>query len=96
MADLEVQGLNIILIIINVYGPYLERRGFWEALVDSRVLTFLSVVLCNDLNFTKFISEVWRCNPRKDQLGKISIENPSRKGQIVFLCSKNWCPKTLS
>ena len=36
----------------NVYGPYLERKGFWEEIFISGLIEERNVILCGDLNLT--------------------------------------------
>ena len=38
--------------LYNVYGPYLNRKGFWEAFFSLGMLETRNVILGGDLNLT--------------------------------------------
>ena len=38
--------------LYNAYGPYLERKGFWEEIFSSRLIEERNVILGEDLNLT--------------------------------------------
>jgi len=51
--------LGISLLVINIYGPYLNRIPFWDSLFHNPMLDGESVVIGGDLNFSLGHSEVW-------------------------------------
>ena len=44
--------------ILNVYGPFYDRKTFWEKLKDSRALEFQNLILGGDLNLSLSSNEV--------------------------------------
>lgn len=58
-------GKNILL--INVYGPYLDKILYWDRLLRCSFMDCEHLVLGGDLNFTLGLLEVW---------GTRSIPNP--------------------
>ena len=55
--------------ILNVYGPFYDRKKFWENLKDFGALEVQNLILGGDLNLTMSSSEVWGKNARADSLG---------------------------
>ena len=43
-------GTNFAL--YNVYGPYVNRKGFWEAFFSSGMMETRNVIIGGDLNIT--------------------------------------------
>ena len=58
-VDLLSADLGSKLSVINVYGPYLNRAPFWDALFQDPLLRGDSVVVGGDLNFTLGRTEIW-------------------------------------
>ena len=54
----KLKGFSSMVCILNIYGPYSNRKLFWDQLVDSGLLLDLSLILAGDLNFTTSLSEV--------------------------------------
>jgi endonuclease/exonuclease/phosphatase family metal-dependent hydrolase len=44
---------------LNVYGSCIEKRTFWDKLVDSGILEAGNLVLAGDLNITLSAEEMW-------------------------------------
>jgi hypothetical protein len=45
--------------LLNIYGPCLERKDFWNSLASSGLLSLRNLVIAGDLNFTMSSREVW-------------------------------------
>jgi hypothetical protein len=44
---------------LNVYGPCIGRRQFWEKVEAKGLLAQGDLILAGDLNFTTSLDEVW-------------------------------------
>ena len=56
---LKEKALGKSFALYNVYGPYLERKGFWEEIFSSRLMEARNVILGEDLNLTLSENENW-------------------------------------
>jgi hypothetical protein len=45
--------------LLNIYGPCLERKSFWERLEAAGLLSLKNLVLAGDLNLTLMAGESW-------------------------------------
>jgi hypothetical protein len=45
--------------LLNVYGPFLERKAFWTTLASSGLLSLRNLVIAGDLNLTLSSGEIW-------------------------------------
>lgn len=52
-------GSKSRLCIVNIYGPYGNRKSFWENLDSSGILDMSSLILAGDMNFTINDPEIW-------------------------------------
>ena len=50
-------GMN--LIVLNIYGPYLNRVPFWNDLLSKSFISIRKVILGGDLNLSLGCVEVW-------------------------------------
>jgi hypothetical protein len=64
-----VEG-NKSITLFNFYGPYTDRKSFWDVVVASGMLASKNLVLAGDLNFTVAANEVWGTKARLDPLAK--------------------------
>ena len=67
-VELLFADLGTNLSVINVYGPYLNRAPFWDALLQDPLLRGDSVVVGGDLNFSLGQAKVWGPHARADLL----------------------------
>lgn len=54
--------------LINCYGPYSDRKDFWEDLKGSGLLYQSDIIIGEDLNFTISQREIWGGSSRQDPL----------------------------
>ena len=60
--------LKMELCFFNVYGPYVEREGFWNNLLDFVSLNFSKIIFGWDLNFSMGLSKILGDRARSDCL----------------------------
>ena len=53
---------------LNFYGPYVEREGFWNHLLDFVSLNCSKIIFGGDMNFSIGLSEIWGDRARSDCL----------------------------
>jgi len=58
-ADIISSNFNLPLRVINVYGPFHNRKIFWERLLDSNFIQSKNLILGGDLNFSLGLAESW-------------------------------------
>ena len=75
---------NLTLNILNIYGNYNNRVGFWESLQSSHLLRCENLVIGVDLNFTLVAHEIWGLRARVDPLESF-FDNLLQKIQMVDL-----------
>ena len=52
------EELGLLLSVINVYGPYVNRPTFWDSLLQNPMVTGDSLVMGGDFNFSLGKNEV--------------------------------------
>ena len=52
LLQATLRGSSLTLSILNVYGPYLHRDTFWNAVASGGLLSLPNLILAGDLNFT--------------------------------------------
>jgi len=67
----RIKGFDNMIIIINCYDPYSQRKEFWENVVGSGILKDLYLIFGGDINFNFPTSEVWGSNPWMDPLSDL-------------------------
>ena len=65
---LKEKASGISFAMYNVYGPYQDRKGFWEAFFSSGFLESRNVILGGDLNLTISEEENWGNSSHGDGL----------------------------
>ena len=58
-ASLFSIELNLDICVINIYGPYTDREGFWRNIFDLICLKGKKLILGGDLNFSLGFSDIW-------------------------------------
>jgi hypothetical protein len=53
------EELGHALVLINIYGPYAERKRYWDSLALCPWLSQPGVIVGGDLNFSLGATEVW-------------------------------------
>jgi hypothetical protein len=51
--------LNLSITLLNVYGPCLDRKSFWEKVAARGLLARRNLILAGDLNLTCDVGELW-------------------------------------
>lgn len=62
------KDLGKVFLILNLYGPYADRRTYWDSLIHQRVLREDNLILDGELNLTISPREVWGDLARQDLL----------------------------
>ena len=79
---LKTKTLDLVLNLVNVYGPYTNRKVFWDIMDDSGLLMNHVLILVSDLNFMLSLKEFWLAIPHQDPLRDYFI-NLFDKNNIV-------------
>ena len=58
----SVTGVDYTL--INTYGPFVEKKNFWEPFFSKEVMNSQNLIVGGDLNFTLSQNEVWGISAR--------------------------------
>ena len=53
---------------LNIYGPYVEREGFWNNLLEFMSTICTKIIFGGDLNFSLGLSKIWGDRARSDCL----------------------------
>ena len=54
-----IKGFDVLLHLLNVYGPYSHRIYLWDNVKSYGLLSLPNLFLGGDLNFTWSAKEVW-------------------------------------
>lgn len=57
--DITTIELNASPWLINIYGPYHNRVGFWDKLMNTSFMDTDNVIIGGDLNFSLGHAESW-------------------------------------
>ena len=68
MCSLYSTELQMDICFINIYGPYVDREGFWYNLLDFISINYTKIIFGGELNFSMGISEIWGDRARIDCL----------------------------
>jgi len=74
--------LEEVFMIMNIYGPYLDRVSFWEAFFSKNISKGDSVIIGGDLNFSLGRSKVWGPSARADVLPDLFIQKLAGRNMI--------------
>jgi len=61
-----LRGLDRKVVLVNCYGPYLNREVLWSHISQSVLLFEHSLILGGDLNFKTSINELWGASVQLD------------------------------
>jgi len=67
LVEGHVRGFQEMIRVLNIYGPYRDRRSFWDMVDRSKILLLDNLFVGGDLNLTLGPSEIW---------GGIASEDP--------------------
>ena len=67
--ELEDSETGKHFMVLNIYGPFYDRKTFWERLESSGALDFPHLIIGGYLNLTLPRNEAWGKNTRLDSLG---------------------------
>ena len=59
LVEGRLKGLNNMLRILDINGPYHRRQGFWDSVMDSGILHDSALIVVGDLKLTLSANEVW-------------------------------------
>jgi hypothetical protein len=65
---------NLPFLFLNIYGPYANRKVFWDKLLPSPLLSFENIILGGDLNLTLGACEIWGSIAQADPLYEYFIK----------------------
>lgn len=68
ILDGKVKGLSRPITLANYYGPYFDRRIFWDIFQNSGLLSSNKLILAGDLNLTLSTNEIWGSKAKHDPL----------------------------
>lgn len=76
IMGMTISALDIeeVFLIMNVYGPYLDRVPFWENFLSKEISKGDLVIIGGDLNFSLGRSEVWGPTAHVDILSDYFIQ----------------------
>jgi hypothetical protein len=65
--------INLDVLCLNIYGPYSDRKVFWDHTFNLSLIKFDLVMLGGDLNFTFCACEIWGGAKNMDPLAEFFI-----------------------
>ena len=65
---LQDKETGIIFTFLNVYGPFYDKKVYWEKLKLEGALNQPNIIIGGDLNLTISAGEYWGENARQDSL----------------------------
>jgi exonuclease III len=57
--EIQVEGLGLILKIINVYGPHTDKIPYWNSLFNKELLKTKNLIIDGDFNFSLGEVKIW-------------------------------------
>ena len=73
--------------LANIYGPYIDREGFWTFLMNLDCLKCEKLILGGDLNFSIGLSEIWGNRARMDPLSDFFSKSMENYGLVDIISS---------
>jgi hypothetical protein len=77
--------LNQPATLLNVYGPCVEKKAFWDKLVTSGILDNMNLIVAGDLNLTLGAGEIWGATTHLDPLSAYFTEFFDKVGLVDVL-----------
>ena len=74
--------LQMEICFVNIYGPYVEREGFWNNLLDFMSANCTKIIFGGDLNFSMGLSKIWGDRARSDCLSDFFAKNLDYHGLV--------------
>ena len=60
--------IQMEICFVNIYGPYVDKEGYWNNLLDFICARCTRIIFGGDLNFSMGLSEIWGDRARIDCL----------------------------
>ena len=76
------EELGMSLLVVNVYGPYINRVPFWDSLLQNPLVTSDTVVMGGDFNLSLGHNEVWGPHAQVDSLAGYFVQKLVEKGLL--------------
>lgn len=51
-VDITATKIDVPLRLINIYGPYHNRVGYWDNLMSTSLMNYENIIIGGDLNFS--------------------------------------------
>jgi hypothetical protein len=80
--------LGMTLLIINIYGPYLDRARFLEMILRKSFMNSEALILGGDLHFSLGAAKVWGSKARPNSLTYFFLHSLEEK-RLVDLVPEN-------
>jgi len=74
--------LGMVVIVLNIYGPYINRVPFWDSLLSNDFVLNRDLILGGDLNLSLGCEEVWGPKATSDSLSYYFIQSFAQKDQL--------------
>ena len=79
--------------MVNIYGPFIDREGYWRNIFDLLCHKGQKLILGGDLNFSLGFSEIWGNRARLDPLFDFftkSLENYDLVDVVLSVMIPTW------
>ena len=64
LIEVFSKGVNKSFKVLNVYGPYEEKRCFWDRIFNSSMIQGSNLIIVGELNFTLNSGDSAQMEPR--------------------------------
>lgn len=82
LLEFNSKGLNKTFKVINAYGPYVDKRPYWDKLFRSEAVLGPNLIVGRDRNFTLNHGELWGSIARMDPLSNHFIQELESTGLV--------------
>ena len=66
--DILCKGLGIVMIVLNLYGPYEGKQDFWDILLATNCFKVQNLIMGGDLNLILNRGDNWGQNARFNRI----------------------------